>query len=71
MGGRGVSDPPHSTIWGGLSMFCPPPMKCVLINVIYIKSCILSLLITIFSKNVTKHMGGLSIFCPPPPIYEI
>ena len=50
-GGRGGIGPPHSKIWGGAKyVLPPPPMKCVLINFIYIKSSILSLLITIFAK---------------------
>ena len=54
-------------IWGGLNIVCPP-MKFVLINVIYIKSSILSLLIHIFSKEFYQtYGGGLCIVCPPPP----
>ena len=56
-GGGGGYRTPHSEIWGGLSMFCPPPMKCVLINFIYIKSSILSLLIQIFSKECYQTYG--------------
>ena len=68
-GGAGGIGPPHSKIWGGLSMFCPPPMKCVLINFIYIKSGILSLLIKKISKEFYQtYGGGLSIVCPPPPM---
>ena len=58
-GGRGVSDPPIQKYGGGAKYVLPPPMKCVLINFIYIKSSILSLLRVKFClKNVTKHMGG-------------
>ena len=42
-------------------------MKYVLINVIYIKCSILSLLIQIFSKECYQTYGGLSIVYPPPP----
>ena len=67
IGGRGYRTP-HSKIWGGLSMFCPPPsMKCVLINFIYIKSSILSLLIHIFAKECYQTYGGGAKYCLPPP----
>ena len=43
-------------------------MKYVLINFIYIKCSILSLLIHIFSKECYQtYGGGVSIVCPPPP----
>ena len=58
-GGQGISDPPpFKNMGGGLSMFCPPPMKCVLINFIYIKSSILSLLIHIFAKEFYQTYRG-------------
>ena len=28
-GGAGGIGPPHSKIWGGLSMFCPPHEMCI------------------------------------------
>ena len=46
-GGRGVSDPPIQKYGGGEVCFAPP-MKYVLINFIYIKCSILSLLIQFF-----------------------
>ena len=42
-------------------------MKCVLINFIYIKSSILSLLINIFSKECYQTYGGGAKYCLPPP----
>ena len=33
-GGGGGIGPPHSKIWGGLSMFCPPHEICI--NTFYI-----------------------------------
>ena len=45
-------------------------MKCVLINFIYIKSSILSLLIKNVSKEVYQIYGGAK-YCLPPPPHEI
>ena len=65
-GGAGGIGPPHSKIWGGAKYVLPPPMNCVLINFIYIKSSILSLLIQIFFKECYQtYGGGLSIVPPP------
>ena len=47
-------------------MFCPP-MKCVLINFIYIKYSILSLLIKKISKEFYQTYGGAKYCLPPPP----
>ena len=57
-GGVGGIGPPHSKIWGGAKYVLPPPMKCVLINFIYIKSTILSLLIKKISKECYQTYGG-------------
>ena len=67
-GGGGYRTPPFKNM-GGAKYVLPPPMKCVLINFIYIKSGILSLLIKQISKEFyqTYGGGGLSIVCPPPP----
>ena len=45
-------------------------MKCVLINFIYIKSSILSLLIKMFAKEFYQTYGGAKYYLPPP-IHEI
>ena len=66
--GGGIG-PPIQKYGGGAKYVLPPPMKCVLIHFIYIKSSILSLLIHIFAKECYQtYVGGGANYCLPPPL---